>query len=227
MNDLSMMRQGDTEMLSEAIKQANASLLCGQECREEKKKKELKEKYEKLQKTIDNSDAELAEAQKNYFKYAFGEAAYNDVLKNKYVDKANSEIEKYKKDFNTKFKDIENLEKSCKEKEKTINYLIDLINKYKTTNKKNSDKIGKEVDSNNTAHRRVFYEEDKVKRMMLYNKIIYCVMWVTYVLFTILFIYFKLYKKTLNIVLFILFTLSVFRTFVIMFVRWFIVPLFL
>ena len=37
MDNLSMMRQEDATMLSEAIKKVNANLMCGQKCQEERK----------------------------------------------------------------------------------------------------------------------------------------------------------------------------------------------
>lgn len=226
MDNLSMMRQEDATMLSEAIKKVNANLMCGQKCQEEKKRKQLKANYEQVQYSIKHSEEELAKAEKKYFQYAFGDAKYNDVLKGQYADKANSVIQGYQQDFNKKSKTIENLEKSCTEKERTINYFIDLINKYKTTNKKNSEKIGKEIDSNNTAHRKVFYEEDRVNNMIFVNKIIRYIMWIIYSIFIIVFFYFKLYKKSLNILLLNVFTVLIFRKLFLFFVYSLIAPYF-
>jgi len=210
-NNLGALREEDMQKLTKLVTDMKEQLKCGPACQKKQKEAELKKKYEKAKNNIKNLENNLEESEKKYYKYAFGNAKYNDLLKKKYEKKSDGIIKKYRKDFDKKMNDIENLERSRMEKEKTVKYLLDLMSKYDKSNENDVIKIEKEIDTNNTAQRRVFYEEGRINVMNYYISWVDLLIKISFYLYVIGFIYYKFYKKTMNIFILIIIWLLVYH----------------
>jgi len=83
-------QQETTKQLNALLEQSTQSLLCGPTCQKIKKKSDLEQKYLDAQTNLQTAPIEYQEARKNYYLFAKGQAAYNDVIEKELSEKAHS-----------------------------------------------------------------------------------------------------------------------------------------
>jgi len=81
-------QQETTKQLNALLEQSTASLSCGPDCQKIKKKKDLEQKYLDAQTHLQTAPIEYQEARKEYYIYAKGEPAYNDLIEKELNKKA-------------------------------------------------------------------------------------------------------------------------------------------
>ena len=143
-----------TNNINDILTKLNNKISCDSSCQRQKKIDDLKNKWMNAEQRGANSEEEIEQAKMNYYLYAGGENAYNEVKSSELQYEMNDSLDRYV--YNT-------------EHVQSLNEL------YNIKVKKNGE-IENKIDEYNkitfTSQRKIVYENHDMNRIHTYHKII-------------------------------------------------------
>lgn len=205
----------DMEQMNKLLNAANDYILCGPECRKERRIGLLKKEYEDLQKKDEDYDEKLAAAKKAYYVAAFGDAGYQKEAMREIDEAANKSGEKLSQDINKQILQLETTFDNMEQAKLNMELTKELVKKIERENKNMEEKI--ESDDNKTAinQRLAQYEYNHLTTVDFFDSIIGKLLIVVFVVYLGLFIYYKLGYSQFNIGFLVLLGLLVFYNYII------------
>lgn len=205
----------DMEQMNKLLNAANDYMLCGPECRKERRIDLLKKEYEDLQKVDEDYDEKLAAAKKAYYVAAFGDAGYQKEAMREIDEAANKSGEKLRQDINKKILQLETAFDNMEQAKLNMELTKELVKKIEKENKNMEEKIVS--DDNKTAinQRLAQYEYNHLTTVDFFDSIISKLLIVVFVVYLGLFIYYKLGYSRFNIGFLVLLGLLVFYNYII------------
>lgn len=205
----------DMEQMNKLLNTANDYMLCGPECRKERRIDLLKKEYEDLQKVDEDYDEKLAAAKKAYYVAAFGDAGYQKEAMREIDEAANKSGEKLRQDINKKILQLETAFDNMEQAKLNMELTKELVKKIEKENKNMEEKIVS--DDNKTAinQRLAQYEYNHLTTVDFFDSIISKLLIVVFVVYLGLFIYYKLGYSRFNIGFLVLLGLLVFYNYII------------
>ena len=200
----------DMEQMNKLLNAANDYMLCGPECRKERRIDLLKKEYEDLQKVDEDYDEKLAAAKKAYYVAAFGDTGYQKEAMREIDEAANKSGEKLRQDINKKILQLETAFDNMEQAKLNMELTKELVKKIEKENKNMEEKIVS--DDNKTAinQRLAQYEYNHLTTVDFFDSIISKLLIVVFVVYLGLFIYYKLGYSRFNIGFLVLLGLLVF-----------------
>jgi hypothetical protein len=83
-------QQETTSQINSLLEKSAQSLLCGPTCQKIRKKQDLEQKYLDAQTNLQTAPIDFQEARKEYYVFAKGEPAYNNLIEKELTQKADS-----------------------------------------------------------------------------------------------------------------------------------------
>jgi len=190
------------QTINDTIAKVNNS--CDHDCLMEKQRSDLKKKYLDAERNYKNAPEKLSQAEHNYLLDKDGPKKYNEVLRTRFSNNANQEIQKLKEEHNMIMNEI-NLGNSQIEKQ---NMSIDNLTQYDnmlTLAKPQAELATSNAGENESvSSRKIFYMETKIQTVSWWYYLIRNLYWVC--AFVWLLVYVIYYRKFNNqsILIFIL-----------------------
>ena len=177
---------------------------CDPECQRQKRLAQLKDTYDDAVRDETRDSAEVRQARKQYYKYDLGDQGYYDMESKtlaKIADKHNSKLaDKHA----TLLKEIKEQKQIQKDNDIALKNMDELLRKYKVSNLKIEDGLGKQEDTLETARRMVWYTNQRMDRVDFYEHYISIVVKVLLFIAIIFFLYDKKYGSLTVVIVFYL-----------------------
>ena len=164
-------QQETTNQLNALIEQSAQALMCGPDCQKIQNTQELQQKYLDAQTNMQTAPIHLEEAKKNYYVFAEGQSAYNNLLEKELKTKA----KKISQVISEKF-----LEETQRAKTLNFYYNSDIVNSkntielyanYLTKNKDTEVIIRDSKGDMLTNDRKTYYETQEYDSLLQWYKI--------------------------------------------------------
>ena len=209
----------DMEQFNSIIKNANDYVKCGPECQKKTKVGRLKKKYEDLMNKEENYDKQLADAKRDYYRAAFGDAAFNTEVRKDVENAADETVGKIKKEFGEVLINVEsalgNLEKGKINKQ----LVKELREKLEKENRGMEKHIERDENKMSINQRLAEYQSEDFALNDDVNNIFNYLLIAAFVVYVCIFIYFSLGYSRFNIFTLIILGLLVFRVYIIVILK--------
>ena len=177
---------------------------CDAECQREKRLAQLKDTYDDAVRDETRDSAEVRQARKQYYKYDLGDQGYYDMESKtlaKIADKHNSKLaDKHA----TLLKEIKEQKQIQKDNNIALKNMDELLRKFKVSNLKIEDELGKQENTLETARRMVWYTNQRMDKVDFYEHYISIVVKVLLFIAIIFFLYDKKYGSLAVVIIFYL-----------------------
>jgi hypothetical protein len=164
-------KQPDTTAILNSLKQISTNaLLCGPDCQKRKTTDDLEQKYLNAQTNMITAPIELESAKKNYYMFAEGDTAYNNMLEKELKQKADKIGETKTEQFNEKKNQAKILNTYLNNDIINSKNTVELYNSYLVKNKKTETTIKNFHGDILTNDRKSYYEiQEKDNLIGWYN----------------------------------------------------------
>jgi flagellar biosynthesis protein FliQ len=173
----------DFNKLNSLLDAAAQSIRCGPECQKQKKRDELKNKYETAKTNLALAEPEYEIAKKNYYTYTYGKDDYDEFQESEYIKEAEEGARLYKNSYDEEISKI-------KLQLETYNGLLinfgnvaDLYKKYKKENSKLFKKLKNITNDILTNQRKTYYKDQEIERSNGYSS--YSLLLIIYIIVVI------------------------------------------
>lgn len=176
-------------------------MVCDTECRRRNQADLLKKKWLDAKAQKDNIDANIEDAERNYFSFIEGDFGYNQVLLERFKESAEQNKNESIKNHSKFMKNMNTLLASYKSLSDTYNNVVELEKTKREENKELNIKIDKMLSEIQTNDRRVVYEEWDTSQL----NTIHTVIFYGYYIFLVLFLIYgplfreKMYKNVMYV----------------------------
>jgi hypothetical protein len=161
-----------TNNINDILTKLNNKISCDSSCQRQKKIDDLKNKWMNAEQRGANSEEEIEQAKMNYYLYAGGENAYNEVKNSEYAQSASD----YSSDATNEMNQLQyEMNDSLDRYVYNTEHVQSLNELYEIKVKKNGE-IENKIDEYNkitfTSQRKIVYENHDMNRIQTYHKII-------------------------------------------------------
>jgi hypothetical protein len=170
------------QKINNLIQLASEYIECGPECQENKKSKELHDKYIKSQTVLKMAPDKLEQNKKNYYVYTYGPAYYEDIKKNEMSDNASEIISKISDEFNSQVETALKMNLILQ----TTNPSENCADQYPVIQKELNHQLDKKTDNMLINNRETYYSNESIERLELWNKFWVFIYYFVIVIFLIL-----------------------------------------
>lgn len=159
-NNMLTKQQEMTNQINQMLAQSSQSLLCGPgtECERTKKTEELQQKYLAAQTNIQSASYQEQAAEKAYYTFTQGNAAYNTMNAKRLQSNAEDAVNKLHVSFNENLAKATELNDTLSSLTTNVNYVTELYQSYL----KNNNALEKKIDAYGTdlvtSDRKTYYE---------------------------------------------------------------------
>jgi hypothetical protein len=159
--------------LNELLQTSSESLTCGPgtECAKLKNTNELYQNYVEAQTNVKKAPYDLNHAEKEYYTYVEGPAAYNDILDKKINEKMNKMVETMNEEFHKNIKNAMRLNDTLKTSTINYSYVAELHKNYIRANNELKNKILSKDEDIVTNDRKTYYENQNYDVLLYWYKI--------------------------------------------------------
>lgn len=172
--------------INKLLELASDYIQCDEECQKNKKKQDLYEKYIDSQTNLKMAPARLERNRKNYYIYTQGQEYYNDIIKGESketIDRITNELKDYfDEQINVakRMADLLNVTYSSSE------IALSSLSEYEKFKLKLLDDIEKNKTEMSVNDRTVYYEEQNIEKLKLYNKLLNFIYYFAIIVFMII-----------------------------------------
>jgi hypothetical protein len=149
--------------INSLIELAKERLMCDTACQREKETTSLKKKFNNAKMNLRDAPEEVSVAEKNYYVYANGENAYEDMLDKRYVKDAQVLKKKSLDKHRTLLREINILIQDYDAETIYSKRMNELLNVRQTENKRLRNEIDQNIATVQTNDRRTDYEDMEIE----------------------------------------------------------------
>ena len=173
------------KQLSSTLGTSIQALTCGPTCQREKEIEVLKQKYLDAQTNKLTAPQNIIDAEKAYYTYAEGTAAYDAIRTKELQDKANALVQLMQKIFIEELYNIGQLIKMYNILVIDSGNTLELYNDYEASIEELNDDITNEKSSVVTNDRKTYYENQEITGLKFWQILLF---WIYYILVFVFFI---------------------------------------
>lgn len=177
---------------------------CDPECQRQKRLAQLKDTYDDAVRDETRDSAEVRQARKQYYKYDLGDQGYYDMESKTLANIADKHNSKLANKHATLLKEIKEQKQIQKDNDIALKNMDELLRKFKVSNLKIEDGLGKQEDTLETARRMVWYTNQRMDKVDFYEHYISIVVKVLIFIAIIFFLYDKKYGSLTVVIVFYL-----------------------
>ncbi len=156
---------------------------------------ELKLLFDKAKQNCRDAPGEIRSTEKNLLVYEHGQSGYEDIMLQRYKNRASELKRKMMEKSNRDMDEIKNKEISYKQKTDYLNNMITLLNKYKKENAVMEAKFKDQVNTIEINDRKTYYEEKQNNYAAWWSKHFANKYYIMVLLFILTFVFKQLYKE--------------------------------
>jgi chromosome segregation ATPase len=164
---------------------------CDAECERQKRINQLKSTYTTSVKDETKDSAEVRQARKQYYTYAFGEGKYDALESEALAKVADANIKNLKQKHDELIDEIDEEKANLRSNKIALKNMQELLDKYRASNNKIVSSLDKQEATLETARRDVWYTNQRMDRLNSYGNIINIILRVMLIIAIIFFIYDK------------------------------------
>ncbi len=162
----SMQQQINTQnKINDLLEKSAQAIACGPSCQKQKVIDNLKQKYEDAKVNVKNAPALLDQAEKQYYLYSEGSAAYGQMKESDLNNKANEIAVETTKLFNDLVSSTVTLNNMYNTALINSEHTIELLHKYEQDNSDLKKKLGNKYSDVLTNDRKTYYEQNGISRL--------------------------------------------------------------
>lgn len=209
-NNMLIKQQELTNQINQLVAQSSQSLLCGPgtECERAKNTEDLQKKYLAAQTTVQNAPYLESHAEKDFYVYTQGDAAYNALVNKRLREKAEAKANEFLSTFNENVTNATQLNDILSSLTTNYQHVLELSNTYLEENSILKAKIETFGTDLVTSDRKTFYEIQNYDILKSWYTIWYWMYYVLVVVFAVgIFISKSSYSLIAKIGLLVLFAL--------------------
>ena len=154
------------QKINDLLQLASEYIECGPECQENKKSKELHDKYIKSQTEFKNAPNNLEQNKKNYYVYTYGPAYYEDIKKKELSTNASEIISKILDEFNSQVENSLIMNSLLKTTDPSEN----CSDQYPIVQNELNYQLNKKTNNMSINNRETYYSNESIERLELWNK---------------------------------------------------------
>ncbi|MBA42384.1 MAG: hypothetical protein CMF62_00055 [Magnetococcales bacterium] len=171
---------------------ADKPIKCDEECENNKREKELYQKYIKAKKNKENAPELFEEAEQKYYIYKDGDYEYNIMMKDKYSDLGWKMKNKIENKYLNSYEDIERIANIVNQQSSYSRNIDSLAKKYRKDVNELDNTIDKTETKTNIANRNTYYFN---QYNVLFERIHYIFYWINIISTIVLGYLFYYYNK--------------------------------
>lgn len=154
------------QKINDLLELASEYIECGSECQENKKSKELYDKYIKSQTTLKTAPIKLEKNKENYYVYTYGPAYYEDIKKKEIKENSSEIMSKILDEFDSQIKNALMMNTLLETTDPESNCL----DQYPIIQKKLNYELDKETNDMLINNRETYYSSESIQRLEYWNK---------------------------------------------------------
>lgn len=170
--------------INDLLEKSAQAIACGPSCQKQKVADTLKQKYEDAKVNVKNAPALLDQAEKQYYLYTEGSAAYGQMKESSLIDEANAIAVETTELFNNLVNAATNLNSTYNTSLVNSQHTIELLNNYEQENSNLKKKLGNKYSDVLTNDRKTYYEQNGISTL----KDWYDLWWYIYYILVVVFI---------------------------------------
>ena len=188
-NDINNLNNFDMDQFNQLVNQASDSILCDANCQKDRESNTLKQKYLNAQTNLYTAPSQLRAAEKNYYIYAEGESAYDEIQEMELQTTVDKITDTYKTNFDNKAAQVKTQIDTYSGLFLNFENVYDLYDKYKKRNIELLTELKDETNDVLTNERKTYYEDQGIDNLKFYY---YYFLFTVYIVCIILFGFFSL-----------------------------------
>lgn len=159
-NNMLTKQQETTNQINQLLAQSSQALLCGPgtECERAKRSEELQQKYLAAQTNIQSAPYQAQEAEKNFYTYTQGDAAYNTMKTKRLQTEAENKTNELHVSFNEKINNAIEMNDTLSSLTKNYQNVLELYDNYVEENAILKQKLLNIKTDIVTSDRKTYYE---------------------------------------------------------------------
>jgi len=158
--------------LNKLLQNVTNNIICGPECRKNKEKSNLYQKYLDAKTTMINAPQMVDESAKKYYMYSEGQVGYNNYINQNLEQKLNILNEEITNSFNEKLNKATSNLQLYKGIAINYKYVLELYEYYLKDNTKLETKYKNKTADTLTNDRKTYYENQGIDNLDFYYKLI-------------------------------------------------------
>jgi len=160
-NNMLTQQQQTTNQINQLLAQTSQSLLCGPgtECEKTQKTQDLQQKYLAAQTLLQSAPVQEQTAEKDFYVYTQGDAAYNNMLNQRLAVKANVKVNEINVSFTENTKKAKELNDTLGSLTTNYQHVLELNNNYIEENDELKRQINSYKNNLTTNDRKTYYED--------------------------------------------------------------------
>jgi hypothetical protein len=154
------------QKINDLLELASEFIECGPECQENKKSKELYDKYVKSQTYLKMAPDKLENNKKNYYVYTYGPEYYEDIKKKEISENSSEIINKISDEFNSQVENALMMNTLLE----TTDPKLNCSDQYPIIQKKLNYELHKKTNNMLINNRETYYSNETIKNLEYWNK---------------------------------------------------------
>ena len=154
------------QKINDLLHMASEYIECDTECQENKKSKQLHDKFVKSQTDLKTAPAKLKRNEKNYYVYNYGQEYYDDMKKNELSNDASEIITKISDEFNSQVENALLINSLLKTSDPSEN----CNDQYPIIQEELNHQLNKKTTDMLVNNRKTYYSNESIERLELWNK---------------------------------------------------------
>jgi hypothetical protein len=150
------------------IQQASDAIMCNSECQRKRTSETLKQKLIDSKMNLASAPNQLDVSEKNYVVFTEGTPAYNELLDQRFTERATVITDKFQENFNSESSVINTQIDTYSVLLINFKNVVDLFLKYKQENKDLFKQLKTERSDILTNERKTFYEDQQIDTLKFY-----------------------------------------------------------
>lgn len=162
----------NNEKINNLLEMATEYIQCGPDCQANKKEQDLQQKYLDSQTNLKMAPVRLERNRKNYYVYTKGQDYYDDMVKTEMMETIKSIGEKLKTNFDEQIKGAETMSSLLDTTIANSKVATSSLDAYEKMKLKLHSEINDNSDKIALNDRNVYYDDESIDKLKLYNKLL-------------------------------------------------------
>lgn len=174
-----MSSQLDLNKFNAFLDAAAKTIACGPECQQQKKKDELKERYDTAEDNLTLAEPQYQIAKQQYYTFSAGQSGYEDMMETEYREKATTVLQSFSQTLDEALSKLNTQLDTYKGLLVNYRNVVDLQKQYQRENAKLFQQWKTNTHDILTNERKTFYEDQQIGVLNGYYQYF---LWTAYVL---------------------------------------------
>jgi len=184
-NNLLLHQQEMTAQINQMLAQSSEALMCGPDCQKQNEIAKLKQQLADAKTNIKTGPIQLKQAEKKYYTFAEGNAAYNNIVNTDLTNQASEIGATMTDNFNNNIESATSLTDIYHSLTTNYNHILELYTEYINDNDALNNKIINHRTDLVTTDRKTYYETQNSDNLLMWYNIFRWIYFILVIIFVI------------------------------------------